>query len=438
MSTNRYQQYSSIAKDNLNGNFSFQGGETIATQTGTFNQGTGNGFASLLLGQADFASITIPFHQAQWLQDYYAVFAQDDFKVSNSLVLNLGIRYSIDRPRKEKYNDTSNFSTTAIDPHVGLPGALVFATNCTNCNKRWADTWFKDIAPRIGFAYTPSNSNGKTVFRGGFATLYAPLQYSDFGGDTRQGFTQTPQFGSNGFDPAFSIDNGFPAYTAGINTDPGQFDNGNANAPISFGNFVKPSYGRPGMLNQWNLQVQQEVAKDLILTIGYIGNAGAHLKSQEENINNMPIANFARGDALNSYDLAANGVPVPYAAYDPLNGGPTTTFNGNVQRALRPFPPVRLHRHRLLPPERRTLHLPRSRHLHRASLLPGAQPPGLLYLGQDHHQRRLHHQRHEWRQSGAEPLQLEESEVHLQSGHPTHPGHQLPLSAALRQGIDTS
>ncbi len=334
----RYQQYSSIAKGGLNGQFNFQGSQTIATQTGTFSGGTGNGFASLLLGQADFGRITIPFHQAQWLQDYYAGFAQDDFKVSNGLVLNLGIRYSIDRPRKEKYNDTSNFSTTAIDPHVGLPGALVFASNCTSCNKRWADTWFKDVAPRIGFAYTPGNSGGKTVFRGGFATLYAPLQYSDFGGDTRQGYTQTPQFGSNGFDPAFKIDSGFPAYTAGINTDPGQFDNGNAAAPISFGNFVKASYGRPGMLNQWNLQVQQELSKDLILTVGYIGNAGAHLKSQEENINNMAKSNFSRGDALNSFDLAANGLKAPYAAYDPLNGGKTTPFNGQVQRALRPFP----------------------------------------------------------------------------------------------------
>lgn len=334
----RYQQYSSISKGGLNGSFAFGGGATIATQTGTFNANTGNGFADLLLGQASGGAITIPFHQAQWIQDYYAVFAQDDFKVNNDLVLNLGVRYDIDRPRKEKYNDTSNFSTTAIDPHTGLPGALVFASNCTSCNKRWADTWFKDIAPRIGFAYTPPNSGGKTVFRGGFATLYAPLQYSDFGGDTRQGYTQTPQFGSNGFDPAFTIDNGFPAYKAGINLDPGQFDNGNANAPISFGNFVKASYGRPGQLNQWNLQMQQELSKDLIMTIGYIGNAGAHLKSQEENINNMAKSNFVRGDALNSYDLAANGVKLPYAAYDPLNGGPTSQFNGNVQRALRPFP----------------------------------------------------------------------------------------------------
>lgn len=323
----RYQQYSSIANGATNGNFSFQGAQTKATQTGPAATGTGNGYASLLLGTADFGGATIPFHQAQWIQDYYAGFVQDDFKVSNNLVLNIGLRYSVDRPRKEKYNDTSNFSQTAIDPKNGLPGALVFASNCTNCNKRWADTWFKDIAPRIGFAFTPANSGSKTVFRGGFATLYAPLQYSDFGGDTRQGYTANPAFGSNGFDPAFNIDGGLPPYTAGINLDPGQLDNGNADSPVHFGNFIKPSYGRPGMLNQWNIQVQQELAKDLILTIGYIGNSGAHLKSQEENINNMPKSNFVRGDALVQHDLAANGVALPY-----------TAFNGQVQQALRPFP----------------------------------------------------------------------------------------------------
>lgn len=323
----RYQQYSSISKGRTNGQFSFQGNQTDAAQTGPFAGGTGNGFASLLLGQADYGGATIPFHQAQWIQDYYAGFFQDDLKVSNNLVVNIGVRYDLDRPRKEKYSDTSNFSTTAIDPKTGTPGALVFASNCRGCNKRWADTWKKDFAPRIGFAFTPSNMQQRMVIRGGFATLYAPLQYGDFGGDTRAGYTANVNFGSNGFDPAFSIDNGLPAYTTGINLDPGQFDNGNADAPVPFGNFIKASYGRPGMLNQWNLQVQQEVAKDLIVTLGYIGSSGAHLKSAVENINNMPKSNFIRGDALVSHNLAANGVSLPYAA-----------FNGQVQQALRPFP----------------------------------------------------------------------------------------------------
>lgn len=329
----RYQQYSAISNGGLNGTFNFNGNQTKASQTGSYQNGTGNGYASLLLGGVDFGGATIPFHQARWISNYWAGFLQDDFKASNSLVLNLGIRYSVDQPRREAINATSNFSTTAIDPKTGTPGALVFASNCGNCNKRWADTWYKDIAPRVGFAYSPSAWNGKFVLRGGFATLYGPLQYSDFGGDTRTGYTANVSNNSNGFDPAFQIDGGLPPYTVGINLDPGQLDSGDSNAPNNFGNFIKPSYGRPAQINQWNLQVQQEVAKDLIVTIGYIGSAGSHLKSQAENINNMQKSNFALGDLLNN----------PFSETAPVVPGsklPYTTFNtaAPYQRALRPFP----------------------------------------------------------------------------------------------------
>jgi hypothetical protein len=323
----RIQQYSPLAQDNTNGYLSFQGGETKASQTGGFQNGTGNGFASLLLGEGDYASSTVPASQPRWTSNYIAGFAQDDFKVSNSLVLNIGLRYSIDQPRSEAHNNTSNFSPTAIDPKNGLPGALVFGTTCTGCNPRWADTYKKDIAPRVGFAYAPESRNNTFVLRGGFSVLYAPLLYSDFGGATIVGYSVPTIQSGNGFDPAYSVDGGVKASVIGTDLDPGFFDNGNANAPENFSNYIKPSYGRPAQVDQWNLQIQQQLAKDLILTVGYIGSSASHLHSGIENVNNMPMSQFYRGDALNNYNLAANGVSSPYAA-----------FNGNVQQALRPFP----------------------------------------------------------------------------------------------------
>ena len=328
----RYQQYSSIQNGGANGNFNFSANQTRATRTGPYSAGTGNGFASLLLGGYDFGGANINFHQARWISQYFAGFIQDDFKVSNNLILNIGFRYDVDQPRKEAGDFTSNFSETAIDAKSGTPGALVFAKNCNGCNKRWADTYYKDFGPRVGFAYTPYNDQ-KTVLRGGFATLYAPLQYSDFGGDTRLGFGNNIANGSNGFDPAFTIDQGLPPYTLGINLDPAQLDNGDSSRPRVFGNFIKPSYGRPGQVNQWNLQVQQELAKDLILTVGYIGSAGSHLKSQAENINNISKSNFALGDQLfNKFSDSAPVVPgskLPYAGFN---------TNAQYQQSLRPFP----------------------------------------------------------------------------------------------------
>lgn len=323
----RYQQYSAISTDGQNGTWNFSGNQTKATDNPTSDVGTGNGLASFMLGTLDDASLSTRLHQPRWISNYWAGFLQDDFKVSNALTLNLGVRYDVDQPRREALNDTSNFSLTALDPHSGLPGALVFGTNC-HCNSRWADTYFKDFAPRIGFAFAPTAFQSRMVIRGGFSTLYGPLQYADFGGSMLAGYSANPNFGSDTFNPALVIDNGFPQYTPPPNLDPGQFDNGNAAAPnFVGGEYIAKKYGRPAMINQWNLQVQQELAKDLIFTVGYIGSVGQNLRSGIENINNMPIANFSRGDQLTTYDLAAAGVNKPYAG-----------FNGQVQQALRPFP----------------------------------------------------------------------------------------------------
>jgi hypothetical protein len=323
----RYQQYSNLAFDNLAGTFNFSGNQTKASDNGNFNSGTGNGLASLLLGLVDDGNLSERLHQPRWISNYWAGFIQDDLKISPQLTLNLGVRYDVDQPRKEAQNLTSNFSLTAIDPHNGLPGALVFAPTC-HCNPRWADTWYKDIAPRIGFAYSPSQFHNKTVVRGGFAILYGPLQYADFGGSMVTGYSANPDFGSDGFNPSFTIDSGFPQFTPPPNLDPGQLDNGNASAPqFVGGSYIAAKYGRPAMVNQWNMQVQQEVAKDLIFTIGYVGQRSQNLRSGIENINNINRSNFSRGDQLTQFDLGAAGVAQPYPS-----------FNGQVQQALRPFP----------------------------------------------------------------------------------------------------
>ena len=333
----RYQVYSTIAHDNENGTINFDANQTKAARTSPYQDGTGLGGASFLLGAYDTASFGINAHQAKWLSNYWAGFAQDDLKLSNSLVLNLGIRYDIDQPRKEASNETSNFSPTAIDPVSGTPGALIFGVNC-HCNTRWADTWKKDIAPRVGFAFTPPNSNGKTVFRGGYATLFGPLQYSDFGGSMQAGYALSPSNNTDGFDSSFSLDSGFPVLPRDAkgnlipDLDPGYFDNGNSAAPRNFSNYIAPSYGRPAEINQWNLQVQQELAKDLILTVGYIGSSGSHLRSSLQNINNTSPSTFGLGDILGrpfSESSTATGTSLPYA-----------TFNQGAQyfQALRPFP----------------------------------------------------------------------------------------------------
>ncbi len=77
-------------------------------------------------------------------------------------------------------------------------------------DETWANTWHKDFAPRIGFAWSPYS---KTAVRGGFGILYGAITYADFGNDLQTGFQANPTFSSvNGFTPAFNLAGGLPGY----------------------------------------------------------------------------------------------------------------------------------------------------------------------------------------------------------------------------------
>ncbi len=323
----RIQQYSPINNPSPSLNFS----NVQTTSDPTQNQLGGNGFASFLLGAASGGNFGPGLYseKPRWTSFYIAGYLQDNLKVSNTLTLNLGVRYDVDVPRQEAHNATSNFSPTAVDPAYGIPGALVFGTTC-HCNTRWADTYFKDIAPRIGFAYSPANTNGKTVFRGGGAIFYGPLQYSDFGGSMDQGYKVAPSFVSqDGFSPAFNIDNGYPGYQQPPDLRPGFFNG----QPVA-GSYIMPQYGKPAAVYEWSLQMQQQVAQDLILSVGYLGNKAQNLRSNVQNINNISLNDFALGDQLSAPFVGNTaGVGSPYTGFL-QTWGPGV----QLQRALRPFP----------------------------------------------------------------------------------------------------
>lgn len=325
----RFQQFSPGAGP-VN-TLDFSNSQTAATTQPGVKGKTGNGFASLLLGDTSGAGFGFGLmqHLPRWTWNYYAVFIQDDVKVSDTLTLNLGLRWSLDMPRREAHNQTSNFSPTATDPEYGIPGALVFATTCKSCNSLWASPYYKDFAPRIGFAYSPVNTGGKLAFRGGFAILYGPLQYADDGRNMIQGYKTAPSFPSlDGFSSAFQIDDGFPAYSQPPDFDAG-FYNGNTVAE-----YILPQYGKPAAIYQWGLQMQQQLAPSTIFTLGYMGNKSQNLRSNLQSINSLPEQYFALGDKLTQ--LVSNntvGVTAPFNGFTSLWGKGV-----QVQQALRPFP----------------------------------------------------------------------------------------------------
>jgi Carboxypeptidase regulatory-like domain len=321
-----YQQYSPLNFGNESGTFNFGRGQTAGTAA-TSNL-SGNGIASLLLGELGSANLTAYATQARWLRSYFAGFVQDSFKVTPTLTVNIGLRYEIDEPQKEANGDTSNISLTALNPGAGnLPGALVFAGTGTgrngNVNERWANIWKKDFGPRFGFAWSPSMLKGNTVFRGGYGIIYGNLQYADFGAFNLTGFQANPGFNSvNGFDPALKIDSGLPGYPAPPNLDPSQL---NFTGP----QYTDPSYGRPPMIQNWSFEVQHQLASDLIMDIAYVGGHSTNLRSNYDAVNTLNPKYFSLGTNLLTPIGSQTAVPLPYAGF------PT---NAIVAQALVPFP----------------------------------------------------------------------------------------------------
>jgi hypothetical protein len=340
----RKDQFSNESLGSESGTFNFSQYETAVTANDTQ---TGDSYASFLLGQVDNANAAVQGRAPRIGQAYYAAFVSDDFKLSKTLLINLGLRYDIDKPRTEAHGNFSNFSPTLPNAGAGgLPGAIYFAgtgAGRIGGSGEFAKTYRKDFAPRIGFAWAPDIYGGRTSIRGGFGVYYGPLDYADFGAANQLGFTASPNYSSpdkfsqaycngavtTGGNPCIGtagLDQSFPAFTPPPNLDPTQ-----ANGQILGGQLnseYEPAFaGRPAAIYNWGLQVQQQVATDLILTIGYIGTTGTYLHSNLLQVNDLNPKYFGYGAALsNSYD-ATPGIAAPYPG-----------FTGSLAQALRPFP----------------------------------------------------------------------------------------------------
>ena len=244
----------------------FGRGQTAGVGTSAFTVNSGNGFASLLLAAPSSGSIQTYSSQPRWISSYFAIFAQDDYKPLPNLTLNLGLRYDVDVPRHEARNRTSNFSESIVDPLSGKPGALYFGTTC-NCNAKFLNAWLGDVAPRLGFAYSPSQANGKMVVRGSYSILYAPLFYADGGVQMNTGYKANSSFtSSNGFDAAFNLNNGYPSFQAPPILNPSYFE-----GQVVASNYIRSNMNKPAMTQQYTLEIQQELQPDLIFTLGYSG-----------------------------------------------------------------------------------------------------------------------------------------------------------------------
>lgn len=215
----------------------------------------------------------------------YAAFLQDDWRVTKSLTVNLGLRYELSTVVKEAHDLLANF-----DPNLGLVQVGKKVSSPYNGNH-------KNFAPRAGFAWDPSGS-GKTVIRGGGGLMYEIVNWETFlAFNNTFGLTSIPTgaiIDANGNTSGGSITSGniAPAVSQqGWNTGPLfpttpiSCDPTTASPCAIFG--VDRNITTPYVYD-WTLNVQHAFTSNLSLEIAYVGNRGTNLIGIRD-INQPPV-----------------------------------------------------------------------------------------------------------------------------------------------------
>ncbi len=200
------------------------------------------------------------------------VFAQDDWRVSKNLTLNLGLRYEYFTNPSEQYARQANFDLET--------GHLVLAEDnkdtLTNTDKN-------NFSPRVGFAYDITGKS-RSVIRGGYGIFY----FLDRGGINNQLAQNPPYSGSlryayndgyritfTGQGPMFSNNNTLatqPLPLPAVTTDPAFLNNPVGANVLS----IRPD-NKTSNVQQFNIQFQQQLWKDTAVSVAYVGTRGRNL-----------------------------------------------------------------------------------------------------------------------------------------------------------------
>jgi hypothetical protein len=240
---------------------------------GSFTRNTltlreGNSVADLLLG-FPFQALTANNAYMNQRAPFYDFYIQDEWRVGRSLTLNFGLRYELHLPWVETRDGWGNFD---IDTDPGNP-QIVPAREGSRFDRATIRTDGNDFAPRFGFAY---RLGSKTVIRGGAGVYYG--QYEAMGGgeylQTNPPYHFKAQPTTDRVTPTISLVRGLPE---------------NLLTPANAANIRTSSYDRNvrhAYSYQWNYNVQHELPHNLLLEMGYFGNAAHKLFR-------VPEGNFA-------------------------------------------------------------------------------------------------------------------------------------------------
>ena len=256
---------------------------------------TGEPLADAFLGyasQTDIQNIT-DVANTTW---YYAAFLQDDWRITNNLTVNVGLRYEYTSGTTESQDRQSNFDFAT--------GQILVANQDGN-SRSLINVQENNVAPRLGFAWTPGGT-GQWVVRGGWGMFYnnqEPRTAFQLGFNPPF-FFSVSRFSDFGVTPAAIVDEGFPS----VNPDDAEF-------PMLITvdqDFKTPYY------EQWNLAIQHYLFCDMAVEVAYVGTRGLHLQVLRDR--NQPTP--APGDVQDRrpYALYGNFASIENSGRSQYNG----------------------------------------------------------------------------------------------------------------------
>ncbi len=291
--------------------FSRQYGDTRGRMTflGRF---TGEPMADFLLGYAQTTRRQLDAAGPYHLVSNYSGFFQDDFKITPALTLNLGLRYELMKPPREKFGAWSMFMPSVgkvviagkgtlpdFDQRIQQTGLAQYVTLASEIGlpPTLVRTDYTDLAPRFGFAWRPFG-NTRSVIRGGYGIFYgsSSLYRMDEFSDTYP-FSINESYSATSSNPlALTVSNPFPEArrkVGGITSTSGQ-------------DVAPPSQ----YLQAWNLTIEREFAGGAVLEVAYAGSKGTHLPRRYDV--NQPLRRLEVRQPDGSF-------PRPFPAFQTIN-----------------------------------------------------------------------------------------------------------------------
>jgi Carboxypeptidase regulatory-like domain len=237
-----------------------------------FNDGSGNGFASLLLSLPAVKQRQAGVPQMNLRNWGYDAFAEDSWQITSTTTVNIGLRYEYTSPLYDRRNTNSNLIFQNGVPQVFIGGEQGYPRGLMYSNKH-------NFAPRIGIAKNLPRTG--LLFRAAYGIFFTPVDENTWCNQRHNVpyvFPETQQ--ADNFTPPAAL------FTSGLNFGTPVLGNGTLKpTTVSFTAFDPNAPAQ--YVQQWNTQLEKSFGGNTTLAVGYLGARGFHLQ-RAHLINNAP------------------------------------------------------------------------------------------------------------------------------------------------------